>query len=450
MAPKKNTRAAAGIEKELPARTARPSRSKATADCEARRKTPSKTPARKAAPKRAGKQDEGALEGISQNLARLVDRMGKLESRVYQKSERASASPQRDAPRGRRRTRDKDVSRTHSISPASTGDDSIAATEQTERSGGSARKKSRRSLRRCCQITTDSDSAESEYARVDLVDRDNYWRTAALVPGLPKWAIRDRTETAAALGAPCGAWGKRKAPAPTLPGPFQDNEDPPGTHLSPHIISKILKGYYVDVFSLIKPEGEDGREPPQKGRRRKGEKDRPVEQNFVNWMAGFSEYLGVVATSFPDRAWHLANHQKTVVKARRMAGEAAAIAYDEAFRKRVSQSARVRWDLKNHDIWLTEVGPSIKSKSDVGRLDRGWGRKDSRRAVCWEFNIGKCQRARCRFDHVCEYCTGNHTKMSCGKLGSNGQPFRSGRAGAQPGFKKEGGASNGSSSGRTK
>nr|XP_016847769.1 PREDICTED: uncharacterized protein LOC107982626 [Anolis carolinensis] len=319
MAPKRSTRAAAGIEKELPARTTRPPRSKAAAEREPRRKAPSKAPMRKAAPKRAGKQDEGALEGISQNLARLVDRMGKLESRVYQRSDRASVSPQGDAPRGRRRTRDKDVSRTPSTSPASSGDDSTTATERTERSGGSARKKSRRSSRRCCQTTTDSDSAER-----------------------------------------------------------------------------------------------------------------------------------VVATSFPDRAWHLANHQKTVVKARRMAGEAAAIAYDEAFRKRASQSARVRWDLTNHDIWLTEVGPSIKSKADAGKPDRGWGRRDSRRAVCWEFNLGKCQRARCRFDHLCEYCSGNHTKMSCGKSSSNGQPFRSGQAGAQPGFKKEGGASNGSSSARTR
>nr|XP_016852692.1 PREDICTED: uncharacterized protein LOC103280379 [Anolis carolinensis] len=163
MAPKRSTRAAAGMDKELPPRTSRPPRNKATAEGEARRKTPNKAPTRKAAPKCAGKQGEGALEGISQNLARLVDRMGKLESRVYQRSERTSASPQRDAPRGRRRTRDNDVSRSPSISPASSGDDSTAATERTERSGGGARKKSRRSSRRCCQTATDSDSAETQY-----------------------------------------------------------------------------------------------------------------------------------------------------------------------------------------------------------------------------------------------------------------------------------------------
>nr|XP_016847764.1 PREDICTED: uncharacterized protein LOC103278285 [Anolis carolinensis] len=163
MAPKRSTRAAAGMDKELPPRTSRPPRNKATAEGEARRKTPNKAPTRKAAPKHAGKQGEGALEGISQNLARLVDRMGKLESRVYQRSERTSASPQRDAPRGRRRTRDNDVSRSPSISPASSGDDSTAATERTKWSGGGARKKSRRSSRRCCQTATDSDSAETQY-----------------------------------------------------------------------------------------------------------------------------------------------------------------------------------------------------------------------------------------------------------------------------------------------
>ncbi|XP_062836493.1 uncharacterized protein LOC134298886 isoform X1 [Anolis carolinensis] len=184
MAPKRSTRAAAG-EKELPARTTRPPRSKAAVEPEPRKKAPSKAPMRKAAPKRAGKQDEGALEGISKNLARLVDRMGKLESRVYQRSDRASVSPQRDAPRGRRRTRDEDVSRTPSASPVSSGDDSTTATERTERSGGSARKRSRRSSRRCCQTATDSDSAERRQVSVASAGRRppaHHFPTGAVEP----------------------------------------------------------------------------------------------------------------------------------------------------------------------------------------------------------------------------------------------------------------------------
>ena len=74
---------------------------------------------------------------------------------------------------------------------------------------------------------------------------------------------------------------------------FTDNEDPPGIHSLRKIRRDILEGYYVDVFSLLKPEGEEdhgrNRDRSKKGVRREG-----VKRTFYNWSAGYAEFVGVV------------------------------------------------------------------------------------------------------------------------------------------------------------
>ncbi|XP_067321455.1 uncharacterized protein [Anolis sagrei] len=398
MAPRTRAQKKAARREAASKTRARPTRGRGDAAHEGSQQSAAKPVTNRAPSRRSTEPDANILEGISENIAKLLDRIDKLESKVFSET----------APQGSKQHHKKRRRRTESPEPTSrkTGHSGSASREdkaeaQCYHRTSSTRKKKKHRSSRCCQhYTSESDSSESEYA-LDPVDRDNYWRTAALVPGLPEWAIRCRIDSGS-IYTSSGTRRGGRSPTQVLPPLFLDNEDPPGTHLSRRLRNKILRGYYVDIFSLLEPEGEEGWEPPTKRRHRKRDTVRPVERSFVNWIAGYSVYMGVVAAAFPERGWHLINHQIHVLRARKLAGEIAAIAYDTAFRKRASQSARTRWDLINHDIWLTEVMPSIRGKHETGRYDRSWGKKDARRAVCWEFNMGKCQRAHCRFDHVCE------------------------------------------------
>ncbi|CAI5788664.1 Hypothetical predicted protein, partial [Podarcis lilfordi] len=45
-----------------------------------------------------------------------------------------------------------------------------------------------------------------------------------------------------------------------------------------------------------------------------------------------------------------------------MAGETAALAYDQNFRRRAAKIPTARWDRKDLDVWTTYVAPRIDKK----------------------------------------------------------------------------------------
>ncbi|KAJ7310516.1 hypothetical protein JRQ81_007438, partial [Phrynocephalus forsythii] len=107
------------------------------------------------------------------------------------------------------------------------------------------------------------------------------------------------------------------------------DEDSPGLHISRRVRKAILQRFYVDVFTLLKPEEEGG--GMKERHKTKKPKCQATERNFENWLEGFAEYAGIIQAAYPERAWHLNNHYKNVLC--RVAGEAATLAYDENFRK---------------------------------------------------------------------------------------------------------------------
>lgn len=61
-----------------------------------------------------------------------------------------------------------------------------------------------------------------------------------------------------------------------------------------------------------------------------------------------------------------------MLKARALAGDTAAVEYNEAFHNSASQNEKDRWELLHNKIWLVVVGPNIKGKSELSRLAK-WG-----------------------------------------------------------------------------
>ncbi|KAL8203483.1 UNVERIFIED_CONTAM: hypothetical protein K2H54_055302, partial [Gekko kuhli] len=232
-----------------------------------------------------------------------------------------------------------------------------------------------------------------------------YWVTAAHEPGLPAWAIHRRALTDRAGGDAGVVWDEVDVANPSsILSTYSNGEEPPGLHLSEELRDSILDGYYVNVFTLLQKWGTEAR-TLKHDKKEKKERSEEAERTFINWVSGYLVYAGVVATAYPERGWHLINHMSNVVEARVLAGEGAAIDYDETCRKLASRNERARWDLLQDKIWLQEVGPCIKGKSEV-KPDRWSARKYRSRGVCWEYNQGRCRRARCKFSHACELCGG--------------------------------------------
>lgn len=256
------------------------------------------------------------------------------------------------------------------------------------------------------------------------------------IPGLPSWVRRRRSS-----GPPSSSqvWGKEQPTGSHGLSKLTDVEDPPGVHLPRKVRERILDGYYVDIFSLLKPENDTGVTGTK--RDKDGAATGSADRTFLNWMKGYSVYMALVSAAFPERGWHLANHLSNVLRAKTLAGDLPAIAYDEAFRQRASHNGLARWDLCNNGIWLETVGPHARARVDTEKRKGSFRREGSRR-VCWEFNQGKCHRPRCKYEHHCELCFGAHAKMACNRSAGAQQPFRGARPPGGSGGKREGGSGN--------
>lgn len=51
------------------------------------------------------------------------------------------------------------------------------------------------------------------------------------------------------------------------PRRLQDFEDPLGVHLYPHVRERILDGFYIDFFTLLKLESESGKTGAKRDKR---------------------------------------------------------------------------------------------------------------------------------------------------------------------------------------
>ncbi|KAL8219518.1 UNVERIFIED_CONTAM: hypothetical protein K2H54_026194 [Gekko kuhli] len=242
------------------------------------------------------------LMGIAQTLERLSERFDKMEGQSTRAAPERKSRPKR--PRS-------------PVESISSSDEDVQ--NHPKRKRKISRKGKSRSSREHRE-DSDESSGESASDEDSTHAKGDYWEKGAHIPSLPPWAWKRRGEGA----GPGEVWGSELQDASRAIPAFSDAEDPPGIHLPRKIRERILDGYYVDIFSLLKPDNEE-------------------------------VFMGVVISSYPERGWHLVNHMANVLKARTMANESAAIEYDEAFRKRASYSAVARWDLINDKIWLVKA-----------------------------------------------------------------------------------------------
>ncbi|CAI7934899.1 Hypothetical predicted protein [Podarcis lilfordi] len=104
-----------------------------------------------------------------------------------------------------------------------------------------------------------------------------------------------------------------------------------------------------------------------------------AERTFENWLDGYQVFMGVVCAAYPRRAMDLVAYLAHVRRAHALAGEQAALTYDENFRRNASLLPSTRWDLTDPNFWGEDVTPYIERKNQgmvkAGRTEvkrRNW------------------------------------------------------------------------------
>ncbi|XP_060127316.1 uncharacterized protein LOC132592812 isoform X2 [Zootoca vivipara] len=319
------------------------------------------------------------------------------------------------------------ASRREGLSSAS-GEEALPVPARAS-SGGKRRHKSRsrrRAKRRKDDTSASTTSGSSSSSEGSDHSMGLYWAYGEVDSGLPRWAWARRANShRARYGAVQECLDGELVPETTV-STNSTRDIIPGSHLSSKLRSRILDGKYVDIFDLAPPEEvvpEQGN--ALVGTKKKG-RGRKVERTFERWLDCYQVFSGVVVAAYPRRALHLIVYQSIVRSAYNMAGEAAAIAYDERFRRRASKIDTARFDRKDLDLWTTYVAPSVSRKPAEQQRAKTQPFKAAPKLRCWDFNKGLCQRPRCIYAHTCDRCGGSHPAVNCY---AGRRPFRGGRGG---------------------
>ena len=227
------------------------------------------------------------------------------------------------------------------------------------------------------------------------------------------------------------------------------------------LVRRILRAEYVDMAELLKDNMEAER------RRLVGDTSAPHPQfagrasrrevpDILSWLLCFNIYAAVVCSKHPEKIQQLLAYQVMMIsEARRCGGRGWAL-YDSAFRQQIRSFETVDFSKINQSLYSTtflaygggrpkfcpdcmmadhahedcalhpnRAMPVVHMRPQEGRDravesgERGFEprRKRERPGPCYAWNEGKCSFTRCRYEHVCSHCSGEHKKAQC-KLGS--------------------------------
>ena len=217
------------------------------------------------------------------------------------------------------------------------------------------------------------------------------------------------------------------------------------SHLSDPIISKIKRGSFVELSSLLPPTDTPAPEPAFKCVQVAPSQDNEDEgiitvatvgpprrkvRDMSSWLEAWTTYAAVVVAWNPQRAGELLAYQDTILSAFRQFRPDAVLAYDRSFRLLAEKDLSFPWDRRDTDLYtkiFTGQGLRNPDYNNAGthpfRAGGGVGRALPRTAqpvqhykktadgefICRNFNARKCTTPKCRYAHCCFVCRGPHS-----------------------------------------
>ena len=227
--------------------------------------------------------------------------------------------------------------------------------------------------------------------------------------------------------------------------------------VSAKLVRRILRGEYIDMAELLKDNMEaERRRLSAVGGPHFNRREVP---DILSWLQCFNLYMAVVVSVHPEKTRELLAYQALIVSEARRGGRGWRL-YDVAFRQQVRSFDSVDFARINQSLYSTTIlafgggrqkfcpvcmlsdhtqeecglhqnhGRPIVQARDIGAaLPRGpERRKRERMGACYAWNEGKCTFLRCRYEHACSRCGGEHRKPQCrdnqrrGEHGTGGLP----------------------------
>ncbi|CAI5782154.1 XP_028590673.1uncharacterized protein LOC114599482 [Podarcis lilfordi] len=274
--------------------------------------------------------------------------------------------------------------------------------------------------KRSKQSETEDESGTSSSESDSEGPMDGYWGFGEENHGIPLWVHKRRANSHRKTFNGTLEWKDGALVEDVKVSTNQSTDFILGNHLSQKKRNKILNGDYVDMFTLLPPTKLMGKGEKRRSFGKRRYRTPRAEHTFENWLDGYQVFMGVVCVAYPRCSMDLVAYLAHVRRAHTLAGENAALTYDENFRRSASLLPSTRWDLRDPNYWGEDVGPYIEKKSQESA--KAGKTEAKRRSQCWEYNRGVCTRPACKYLHECERCQGNHPASACFK--NKQQPFR--------------------------
>ncbi|CAI5799268.1 Hypothetical predicted protein [Podarcis lilfordi] len=232
------------------------------------------------------------------------------------------------------------------------------------------KKKHTSAKKRSRQSETEDETGTSSSDSDSDCPMDGYWGLGEGNHGIPLWAHERRANSHRKTFNGVLDWKDGALVEDVKVATDQSTDFILGNHLSQKKRNKILNGDYVDMFTLLPPtkllgKGEK-RRSSGKGRYRTPR----AERTFENWLDGYQVFMGVVCAAYPRRSMDLVAYLAHVRRAHSLAGEHAALMYDENFRRNASLLPTTRWDLTDPNYWGEDVNPYIEKKNPGSTLTK--------------------------------------------------------------------------------
>ena len=217
------------------------------------------------------------------------------------------------------------------------------------------------------------------------------------------------------------------------------------------LVRRILRAEYVDMAELLKDNMEAERRRMQADgggmQHYQGRSSRREIPDIVSWVQCFGLYAAVVTSRYPEKTKELLAYQTMIVSEARRLGGRGWLLYDAQFRQQVSSFSAVDFSRINQSLYATtflayggggrqkvcpdclmsdhayedcalhpnRTAPVVQMREVGGVHHKGQEvrRKRERAYTCFAWNEGRCTYVKCRYDHVCSRCGGDHRKAQC-------------------------------------
>ena len=187
---------------------------------------------------------------------------------------------------------------------------------------------------------------------------------------------------------------------------------------------------YDQKFELVTKEGQAYVVPST-------DKDNKIT-NIRKWEQAFRIYAAIYSQANPDRAAEIWQYVHVINTAASSYMWENVACYDMTFRHLMAANPNRSWAKIYSQGWSLAMRDPIPMARSGGsgfqhHNSKGQNKSGLKDGSCWRYNKNKCHFGqRCRYEHKCSYCWGNHPISACPKKGNR----RSGPESATNGSEK--------------